>query len=84
MESFLQNLQYTTLPVQSSMIPWTPTQRERILWIGCSDSPVDETDVLNVPRREMFVYRNLGNNLANGDVSSLSAIEFFLQDVEVG
>jgi carbonic anhydrase len=83
MKSFLANVRYTAVPVFSNMIQSIPNREEQILWVGCSDSHIDETDVLNVPRQELFVHRNLGNKLSNGDTSSLGAIEFCIQDIEV-
>jgi carbonic anhydrase len=83
MKTFLTNLQYTTIPVPLDFIPSVQNPHEQILWVGCSDSQVIETDVLNVPREELFVHRNLGNKLSNGDASSLSAIEHCVQTIQV-
>jgi carbonic anhydrase len=83
MKSFLANLRYVAVPVLSNMIQSIPNREEQILWVGCCDSHIDETDVLDVPRQELFVHRNLGNKLSNGDASSLGAIEFCVQDIEV-
>lgn len=82
MRSFLTNVQYTTTVVPPDLIASLPRPQEQILWIGCSDSQVVETDVLNVPRNELFVHRNLANMLSNGDTSSLSAIEFCVEDIQ--
>ncbi|ESZ90891.1 carbonic anhydrase [Sclerotinia borealis F-4128] len=55
-----------------------------VLWIGCSDSLVSETDVLtNVERSEIFVHRNLGNRVSVGDTSSGSAIEWAVDVLKV-
>jgi carbonic anhydrase len=83
MKSFLANVRYITVPVPADLIPSLPKPQEQIFWVGCSDSQVIETDVLNVPRQALFVHRNLGNKLSNGDTSSLSAIEFCVQDIQV-
>lgn len=83
MKSFLANVRYTAVPVLSNMIKSIPSREEQILWVGCSDSHIDETDVLDVPRQELFVHRNLGNKLSNGDTSSLGAIEFCVKNIEV-
>jgi carbonic anhydrase len=83
MKSFLENVRYTAVPVPSDFIPSFPKLQEQILWVGCSDSQIIETNVLNVPRQELFVLRNLGNKLSNGDISSLSGIEFCVEDIQV-
>lgn len=74
--------QYTKLPIPADFI--TPTalsttstpNEPKILWIGCSDSLILETECLAGLREEMFVYRNLGGLVVNGDLSTQSAIEW--------
>ncbi|RDL37975.1 uncharacterized protein BP5553_05408 [Venustampulla echinocandica] len=58
-------------------------EKIHILWVGCSDSSILETDVLDVPRDEMFVHRNLGHVLSNGDLSTLSALEWCVELLKV-
>jgi carbonic anhydrase len=69
---------YAILPVPRTLIPslHASATREHILWIGCSDSLVLETDCLDVDRDEIFVHRNLGGRVSNGDLSSKSALEW--------
>ncbi|RFU35511.1 hypothetical protein B7463_g780, partial [Scytalidium lignicola] len=75
---------YITLPPQSSPRPELGLlDKEQILWVGCSDSNIIETDLLDVPRDELFVHRNLGNQLSNGDMSSLSAVQVCVDDMQV-
>ena len=77
-------MRYKVVPVSSGLIPSLPARQEQqILWIGCSDSQITDTDVPDVSRREFFVHRNLGNKLSNGDTSSRSAIDFCVQDIHV-
>lgn len=59
-------------------------EKIHILWVGCSDSSILETDVLDVPRDEMFVHRNLGHVLSNGDLSTMSALEWCVELLKVG
>lgn len=62
----------------------TQEPKENVLWIGCSDSLVSETDALtNVKRSEIFVHRNLGNRVSVGDTSSGSAIEWAVDVLKV-
>lgn len=83
MKTFLANVEYTAVPVSSDLIPSLQKPQEQIFWVGCSDSQIIETDILSVPRHELFVHRNLGNKLSNGDISSLGALEFCVQDMQV-
>jgi carbonic anhydrase len=83
MKAFLADVVYTTVPVASDLIPSLPRAQQQILWVGCSDSQTIETDVLNVPREELFVHRDPGNKLSKGDTSSLSAIELCVQVLQV-
>lgn len=64
--------------------PPEPVSKIRILWVGCSDSSILETDCLGVEmREEMFVHRNLGNILSNGDLSTESALEWCVELLKV-
>ena len=69
---------YAILPVPRSLIQSLQHSppKQHILWIGCSDSLISETDCLDVPRDEIFVHRNLGSRVSNGDLSSRSALEW--------
>ena len=57
--------------------------KQQVLWIGCSDSWITETDRLGVSREEIFVHRNLANVVSNGDLSSSSAIEYCVAVLKV-
>ncbi|KAL3420548.1 carbonic anhydrase [Phlyctema vagabunda] len=67
---------YSAEPAPRDLIPTTGVPKPQILWVGCSDSIISETETLDVLSEELFVHRNLGNILSNGDLSSESAVEW--------
>lgn len=73
--SFLEKVDYTTIPLKHDLIPSVPREDQQILWVGCVDSYTIETDSIDVPRSELFVHRNLANLLSNGDATGQAAIE---------
>jgi len=75
--------EYAVSPLSSHLIPSLRKPEAQILWVGCSDSWITETGVLDVLPEETFVHRNLGNVLSNGDLSSRSAIDYALEILKV-
>ena len=81
--SFLEKVDYTTIPLKRDLIPSVPREDQQILWVGCVDSYTIETDSIDVPRSELFVHRNLANLLSNGDLSGQAAIEMCMKILKV-
>ncbi|TVY85896.1 Carbonic anhydrase [Lachnellula willkommii] len=71
--------QYDIVPLDPSFIASKEVAKPHILWVGCSDSLTLETFTLDVLQDEIFVHRNLGNILSNGDLSSESAVAWAVE-----
>jgi carbonic anhydrase len=58
-------------------------QFPKILWIGCSDSRVPESVISACRPGDIFVHRNIANQVHPNDTSVLSVIEYAVNYVKV-
>ncbi|WP_394753303.1 carbonate dehydratase [Crenothrix sp.] len=58
-------------------------QYPKFLWIGCSDSRVPAETVVNAHPGDIFVHRNIANQVLNTDFNCLSVVQYAINVLAV-
>ncbi len=58
-------------------------QAPKYLWIGCSDSRVPATQIVDLPPGDIFVQRNVANVVSHTDLNCLSTVQFAVDILKV-
>lgn len=58
-------------------------QTPEYLWIGCSDSRVPANQIVGMTPGELFVHRNVANQIVQTDFNCLSVVQFAVEILKV-
>lgn len=86
-ENFLQNNKIWSEKIKNESPDFfqlsAKQQKPELLWIGCSDSRVPAEIVVNAQPGEMFIHRNIANQVISTDFNCLSVLQYAVSVLQV-
>lgn len=58
-------------------------QMPKYMWIGCSDSRIPANEIVGLEAGEVFVHRNVANQVIHTDLNALSAVQYAVDVLRV-
>ncbi len=58
-------------------------QRPKYLWIGCSDSRVPANQITGLAPGEVFVHRNISNQVINTDMNLMCVLQYAIETLRI-
>ena len=58
-------------------------QTPKYLWLGCSDSRMPATQIVDMEAGDIFVHRNVANIIVPSDISALAVMQFAIETLKV-
>jgi len=77
------NAQFAASAPPALLSTCAQSQHPKVLWIGCADSRVPPTTILDQSCGDIFVHRNIANVVVSTDMNCLSVVQYAVAVLKV-